>query len=371
MKKTISLLGALLVAQLLLAFGLSFTGPRLSARSADQPLFTLGGSEIDRITIEGPDKAKVVLAKAGGAWQLPDEGNFPADKARVDALVKTLEGLKEGLPVATTSQALARFKVGDDRFERRITLAGAGKTLATLYFGTSPSMREIHARRSGQSDVYSVAFATYQAPAKAGNWEDKTILQVPKKDIAAIDVAGLHIARVVPPTPTPAKAGAPSSTGTSGAATSATKASSNTVAPAAPEAAQPEWSATGLAKGEALATEGADKLAGLLADLRIDAVLGKDAKPDYGLDHPVLALTLVKADGQKIDYALGREKDGKTYILKASTRDEYFRLPDYTASPLLDAAKRDKLLAASKAPHAPAAKLGKPAAKLGKPAAKG
>ncbi|MBU6484133.1 MAG: DUF4340 domain-containing protein [Betaproteobacteria bacterium] len=337
MKKTISLLGALLVAQLLLAFGLSFTGPRLSARSADKPLFSLAGGDVDRITIEGPDQAKVVLAKVGGAWQLPDEGNFPADKARADALVKTLEGLKEGMPVATTSQALARFKVGDDRFERRITLAGAGKTLATLYFGTSPSMREIHARRSGQRDVYSVAFATYQAPAKAESWEDKAILQIPKKDIEAIDVAGLHIARVS----------------------------------VTPEAAQPEWEATGLAKGEALDTKAADKLAGLLADLRIDAVLGKNAKPDYGLDRPVLALSLVKAGGQTIDYALGKEKDGKTYTLKASTRDEYFRLPDYTASPLLDAAKRDKLLAAPEASHAPAAKLAKPAAKLAKPVAKG
>lgn len=378
MKKTISLLGALLVAQLLLAFGLSFTGPRLSARSADKPLFSLGGSDIDRITIEGPDKTKVVLAKVGGAWQLPDEGNFPADKARADALVKTLEGLKEGPPVATTSQALARFKVGDDRFDRRITLAGAGKTLATLYFGTSPSMHEIHARRSGQRDVYSVTFAVYQAPAEAGSWEDKAILQFPKKDIEAIDVAGLHLARVSsppspalsrspsPPPPPPAKVGASGTAGTSGAATNATTATTTSggkVAPVTPEAAQPEWAATGLANGEALDTMAADKLAGLLADLRIDAVLGKDAKPGYGLDHPVLALSLVKAGGQKITYALGKDKDGKTYVLKASTRDEYFRLPDYTASPLLDAAKRDKLLAAPEASHAPAAKLGKPVAK--------
>ncbi|HEV2219598.1 MAG TPA: DUF4340 domain-containing protein [Casimicrobiaceae bacterium] len=341
MKKTISLLGALLVAQLLLAFGLSFTGPRLSARSADKPLFSLGGSKVDRITIEGPHQDKIVLAKAGGAWQLPDEGNFPADQARADALVKTLEGLKEGMPVATTSQALARFKVGDDRFDRRITLAGAGKTLATLYFGTSPSMREIHARRSGQRDVYSVAFATYQAPAKAESWVDKAILQVPKKDIEAINVAGLHIARVAPP-PAPGS-----------------------------NAARPGWEATGLATGQALDTGAADKLAGLLAGLRIGSVLGKDAKPDYGLDHPVLTLSLVKAGGQNIGYALGKGKDGKTYTLKASTRDEYFRLPDYAASPLLDAARRDKLLAASEASHAPAAKLGKPAAKLGKPVAKG
>ncbi len=92
-------------------------------------------------------------------------------------------------------------------------------------------------------------------------------------------------------------------------------------------------------------------------------MLGKDAKPDYGLDHPVLALSLVKAGGQKIEYALGKAKDGKTYTLKASTRDEYFRLPDYTASPLLDAAKRDKLLGTPTTRQEPAAKLGKPEAK--------
>ena len=170
MKKTISVLGALLVAQLLLAFGMSFTGTKLAGRATDEPLLSLGGSQVDHITIEGPDQAKVVLAKVGKAWQLPDEGGFPADRTRTESLLKTLEGLKQGLPVATTAEALARFKVADDRFERRVTLAGGGKTIATIYFGTAPSMREIHARRAGQHDVYSVAFATYQVPAKAGEW---------------------------------------------------------------------------------------------------------------------------------------------------------------------------------------------------------
>ena len=342
MKKTISLLGALLVAQLLLAFGLSFTGPKLSGRATDEPLLSLGGSQVDRITIEGPDQAKVVLAKVGGSWQLPDQAGFPADRTRTESLLETLEGLKEGPPVATTSDALARFEVADHRFERRVTLAGGGKTLSTIYFGTSPSMREIHARRAGQSDVYSVAFATYQVPTKTGDWEDKTVLQVPKKDIEAMEVAGLHITRVPPPPSPPAP--------------SAAKA-------AAPEAAQPAWQATGLAKGQALSTEAADKLADKLAELRIGSVLGKDANPDYGMDKPVLDLTLVEHGGRKIEYALGKAKDGKSYTLKASTRDEYFGMPTYTAEPLLDAAKRHKLLAAPPASHEPAARLGQPEAK--------
>lgn len=364
MKKTISLLGALLIAQLLLAFGLSFTGPSLSARATDKPLLALGGSQVDHITIEGPDQAKVVLAKVGAAWQLPEEDGFPADKARTESLLKTLEGLKEGLPVATTSDALARFKVADDRFERRVTLASGGKTLTTLYFGTSPSMREIHARQSGQGDVYSVAFATYQVPAKAGDWEDKAVLQIPKKDIETIDVAGLHIARVPPPAPTPAAAKAASpgaaNAGAAPAASTTTTAATGTVPPAP---AQPEWQATGLARGQALNTEAADKLAGLFAELRIGSVLGKAANPAYGIDKPVLDVTLVEHGGRKIEYVLGKAKDGKSYTLKASTRDEYFGMPAYTAEPLLDAAKRDKLLVASPASHAPATKRAGPEAK--------
>ena len=368
MKKTISLLGALLVAQLLLAFGLSFTGPSLSARATDKPLLSLAGSQVDHITIEGPDKAKVVLAKVGSAWQLPEEGGFPADKARTESLLKTLEGLKEGMPVATTSDALARFKVADDRFERRVTLAGSGKTLATLYFGTSPSMREIHARRSGQGSVYSVAFATYQVPAKAGDWEDKAVLQIPKKDIEAIDVAGLHIARAPPPPPAPAVAKAATTVAANAGAAPATSTTTTTAtatgtAPVAAEAARPEWQASGLVKGQALNAEAADKLADLLAELRIGSVLGKAANPAYGMDKPVLDVTLVERGGRKIEYVLGKAKDGKSYTLKASTRDEYFGMPAYTAEPLLDAAKRDKLLAAPAAAHEPTAKLGKPEAK--------
>ncbi len=277
MNRTLIWLGGLLAAQILLALGLNFTGPSLASNRTRTPLIALGKGTVDRITLEGPDKTEVVLAKVGSAWQLPGEGNFPADSTRVSGLITSLEGLKEGLPVATSADARNRFKVSDDAFERRIALAAKGKTLATIYFGTAPSMREIHARRADQSNVYSVQFATYQVPTKIGDWEDKAILQVPRRDIDAIDVAGLHIA------------------------------------------------------GDTLDTGAADHLAGLLADLRIGHVIGTTAPPAAGLDKPVLTLTLVKAAGQKIDYALGKAADGKSYTLKASTRPEYFALPTYVA----------------------------------------
>ncbi|HSQ81988.1 MAG TPA: hypothetical protein VLU54_12810, partial [Casimicrobiaceae bacterium] len=165
-----------------------------------------------------------------------------------------------------------------------------------------------------------------------------------------------------------AKAGAPPPPSASASAKAGTHPSpspspSASAKAAAHEAAQPTWQATGLPKGQALSTEAADKLADLLAELRIGSVLGKDANPDYGMDRPVLDVTLVAHGGRKIEYTLGKAKDGKSYTLKASTRDEYFGMPTYTAEPLLDAATRDKLLAAPPASHEPAAKLGKPEAK--------
>jgi len=57
MEKTIRLLVILLAAQLLLAVGMSFTGPNLAAAHPNTPLFSLGGKQVDHLTIEGPDGA--------------------------------------------------------------------------------------------------------------------------------------------------------------------------------------------------------------------------------------------------------------------------------------------------------------------------
>ncbi len=325
MKKTIQLLSALLAIQVLLAVGLGLTGPNLSARAADTPLLAMKKGVLDHITIEGTDKAKVVLAKASGTWRLPQVDGFPADADRIGQLIDQLESLKRGLPVATSSGASKRFKVSEASFERRITLKGGGKTLATLFLGTSPSMREVHARKAGQKDVYTVDFATYDVPVQEKDWEDTDILQIPEADIAAIDVNGLHITRTGEAAP-PATA----------------KAATDRQARSGTTQARPVWRAA----GAHLKPQAADNLAERLANLNIGAVLGTQAKPGYGLAQPVLSLTVTRKNGQRIGYRLGKMSDGQAYALKSSTRSEYFRLPLYAAEPLVEAAKRGTLLAA-------------------------
>lgn len=306
MNRTLFVLAGLLAVQVIAAAGLGFAHSAISGPAKETPLVPLVGHPADRITIEGPDKAKVVLADAKGTWQLPELGNFPADPTRVKELVDALSGLKEGLPVATTRDAQTRFKVSDTDFERRITLESGGRALGTLYFGTSPSMREMHARRAGQSDVYAVQFASWQMPVKTTDWENKTLLQIPVKEITAIDVSGLHLVRG--------------------------------------DDKDTSWQASGLAAGETLDSKAADALASSLADLEFDHVLAGAPSADDGLAAPVLEITVTKRGGASVVYRVGKSKDGKTYTLKSSARSEYFALPTYAAEPLIAAAARDKLL---------------------------
>ncbi len=317
MRKTIGLLSILLAAQLLLAVGMSFTGPDLAAVRPDTPLIELGGSSVDRVTIEGAGNERIVLARGGEGWVLPEIGDFPADKGKVDGLLDRLRGLKRGLAVATTEGAQKRFKVSDDAFERRLSLAQGDHALATLYLGTSPGMRRVHARTREDDAVYTAEFAVYDAPVKPEDWEDKALLQIPRQEIAKISLAEFELRR------------------TPGDATG----------DAAQQSAQPVWSAEALAEGETVNQANADALAQNLAELRIGSVLGREAKPEYGLEAATLVLSVQRKGGEVIEYRLGKRDQQNDYVLKVSSRPEYFRLPLYTADTLIKSAAREQLVA--------------------------
>ena len=324
MRKTIGLLSVLLAAQLLLAVGMSFTGPDLTALRPDTPLIAFDGSSVDRLSIDGADNERVVLARTGDGWVLPERGDFPAAATRVEGLLERLGGLQRGLPVATTEAAQKRFKVDDQTFERRIELARSDDTLARLYFGSSPGVRRVHARADEDTAVYTVEFGLYDAPAEAEEWEDKAVLQITRDEIDRIEVAELVLRR------------------TPGDAAGGTSAQDD-----GPKPAPANWSGQGLQQGETLNQAGAEALAEKLAELRIGSVLGREPQPEYGLDAPQLVLTVQRNGAEAIEYRLGRRDQEKDYVLKVSSRPEYFRLPGYSAEPLIEAAGRDTLVAAS------------------------
>jgi hypothetical protein len=80
--------------------------------------------------------------------------------------------------------------------------------------------------------------------------------------------------------------------------------------------------------------------------LSFSAVLGREAKPEYGQEAPVLDARLGLASGDTPSYRLSRLADatavlgsGGSYVLKVSDQPWYLKLADWAVEPLLKATR--------------------------------
>ncbi len=320
MTKLIQWLAVLLVLQLGLVVGLNLIQTGLSTPTSQMLLISIGDIEIDQLTIADAQGEQVHLRKKEGSWIIPIDGDFPADQEKVKTILVKLLALQRGLPIGTTPAALQRFRVEENNFERRITLHSDEILIADIFLGTSPRARMAHARSSKDTSVFEIKLATYEVPVTSEEWQDERVVQVPYPDIDAIVLPGVvSLVR-----------NRPSDTGT------------NTNADATPV---PElWSSPELGPGESIHQESADALAMKIAVLRIIDVLGKDLETIYELTPPQLTLVIETTNNDTVVYEIGAIEGEDDYVLKASTRPEYFRVPGYLIKSLIQAADRDAIV---------------------------
>jgi len=338
-RRTHKTLATLLGVQLALAAGLAAWSARGAIAPPPSALLAFDKDKVDRMTIEGPDQLRTDLARKGDRWVVTQAGGFAADPTRVAQLLGRLSTLKQGPAVATSGDAAERFKVADSSFERRIELDAGGRRVAAMLLGNAFGARQTFARRAGNHDVVSVDLPTYDVPAKPDDWLDKAVLQVPRGEIAAIDVAGLQLHHV-----DAAAAGAAQAASAASAARSAAAAASGPATTAsAPAAAAPTWRADGLDPSEHLDPAAADKLAGTLADLRFTSLRGHDEAARKDLTAPELSFSVQRRGGQPVDYRLYKLPAGDEHALVVSSRPETFTLASWQARPLIDAAARKAL----------------------------
>ncbi len=297
MTKLIRILAVLAVIQAILAIVLLAGGSGLQGPAPGKTLLAFSPDSVDKITLLGKDKARVVLQRRDGHWQTED--GFPADKYKVDRLLKKLAGLKAGLPVSTSESALTRFQLDDDGYQRKILLDSGGKTIASLTLGSGAGARKTHARAGDSHQVFSIALGTWDTPVKVDDWRDKTVLQIKKDSIEKLTADGFEVQRQ-----------------------KAEEKDDLTL-----------WTASDLPEGKIINQKAINELVTRLGTLRFDKRLGNEAKPEYGLDKPALAFT-VTADSKALTYRFGKHKDNSDYILKRSDRDDYFSIPGYTVDSL-------------------------------------
>lgn len=355
MRRVIIPLSILLIVQLAVALLLSLRRDPLAGARVDTPLLQAGiVKSADQIVIEGQESkpaagagtapgrqtTHVELARKAGTWVLPEQFDAPADASRVNTLLDHLSALKRGLPVATSDAALKRFKLVDSDFERRVLVKGGGKTLDTLYFGSSPGLRKSDARTSADHAVYAVDLPTYELPTDVGSWLDADLLRADTAKLAELDVGGpsgdtVQLVRQASP------AGNSSSSSSSGGGGS-------------PQTAT--WTDPALAGSKRIDSTHADALVEDLSDVHTDAVLGTAAKAEWQQDHPALTLALKDDKAHTVDWTLSKPTSGDFYVLKSSAHPWYFSISSAQGKALVEAGGRDQLIVATKAQAKPEAK---------------
>jgi hypothetical protein len=286
-------LSALLVAQLALALLLGLRGTDLAPAAAQGVLLDFPRDAVSQIRIAGADGDEVELVRAEGVWRLPALGDFPAASFKVAGLLDKIAAAERRLPVATSAEALRRFRVADDAFERRIRLAADGRELGVLYLGDSPGFRRLFVRVDGEQAVHEAEIGLFDAPSAASDWADRTALHLDEDSIRRVELADITLERV-----------------------------------------EHGWQLADLAPGEALDQAAAARAVRQLANLSFAAVLGTEALPEYGLDTPALSIRILLTSGEVIEYRVSRTES--PIALAVSGRQQIFELADYTGRDLAE-----------------------------------
>jgi hypothetical protein len=267
-----------------------------------EPLFEgLAADQFVRLTIKDPGGEQIVLAKAADGWVLPEMDDYPCSDTTISDLVTKIVELKVGRPVTQTPASHKRLKVSEQDFVRLIEFSLADGSSHELYLGSSPSYGAIHVRVGGQDQVYLASdLSTAEAPVRPASWVDTLYFSVPSDQVVSVTLDNAHGHFEF----------AKDDGGT--------------------------WTMQGLAPDETFDEAGFTSLVSGASSVRLIRPLGKEIKPDYGVDEPqaVIVVRTREAEGTAKAYVLqvgAKSDEDQSYVLKSSESPYYVRVAQYVA----------------------------------------
>lgn len=178
MSRTVILLLVLLLLQCAIAASIFWPDTIDENQLTQAPLAPFTATVVDEIRISDGFDNETLLMRDGQNWIMPDFNNLPVDIDRVDTLLQSITQRDGSWPIAQSLTARQRFQVADYHYQRRLIFLSEGESLATIYMGTSPGYRKVHARNENHDAIYSINFSNFEAPAFSGGWLDPRLLQV-------------------------------------------------------------------------------------------------------------------------------------------------------------------------------------------------
>lgn len=293
--------------------------PRQRPAETAQPLWMFDGGQVVSLVIEDSTGSKVQLNQRAGAWVLPTADDYPADAAKVSALLEKLATLKTGRLITQTSASHRRLQVDVQEFNRRLTLTlNDGKT-HTLYIGSSPSGGAVHIRLDGQNQVYLTSELTaWDANAAASGWIDTAYLTLTPDEVTGIEISNAN------------------------GSLSFTRAAEG-------------WQTAASIPAEKTLNSGAlETLVNRLSSLRMVAPLGKNLRPEYGLNPPRASVSLTLQNGSILRLEIGEmQGESQNYAVYASSAQYAVLVSSFSVEDLLNVTLNDYLSDAATVTPAP------------------
>ena len=298
MNRRNQILAAVVVIQIL-AVGIVFL-PRLAPANTQSATLFAGLKAADVISLAILDQSGkgVELVKQNGQWVLPAHGDYPANPDSINSLLEKIVGLQTDPLVTRTSASHKRLQVADDDYIRRIDFKLTDGSSHTLFIGSSPGGVSAHIRAGGQDAVYLARnLASYDVSADVIGWVDPVYFSVAQDKIISATIENAHGMW------------------------------------AFEKDAQGNWTMKGLSAAEKFNPDSLAPLLSTISSLRLTSPLGKEVKPEYGIDKPGAVVTLTtqgETSGNNLTSTLRiGAKDAKdgSYVVISSESPYYVRVP--------------------------------------------
>lgn len=300
MNKMIFAALVLLVAQIGLALTLHIGNEGIEAGTPDTLFLSFSPEDVQSIEITNAEGETMVLEKGQNGWVLPAHFSAPVDGNKVQSLLTSLAGVKQGFIVATSADAATRFKVDADDFVSHVVLKGADQPLADLYVGTSPVFRQVHARRGDSNAIVSIQLSSLDLENSPDKWLDTSLAKIKDEDLLGLYIKDIKLKKEAD-----------------------------------------GWRLEGMREGEKLNRSEVDALVAQARGLTIVDVLDP-AKVSALFRSPLIRFTTVTKEGGEIEYLMVKGDDD-SYVLKISDKDLYFKVVGPAAESLQNVT-RDKLV---------------------------
>jgi hypothetical protein len=324
MSKTNRILVVLFFVQVLLLMGMRLGGHEETQTQPTKVFEGFDAAKVTKIEIKGeppesdkdPKQPSVTLTKEGATWGIAGADNYPADQTKVEEFLEKLGKLKARGAVLTKAVNHKKVEVADDKYQRKLTLTHDGKELV-VFLGSSPSFKNVHIRKGGSDDVLQVGdFTAWEAGTRAWDWVDRAYVKIPDKDVWGLRVQNKHGSITLD------------------------------------RAMTGEWTAQGV--NGPLKKSVIDDLVRKASTMNLEEPVGKNEKPEHGLDAPLATVTLITGtssiagklpDEMKTDVIkVGglTEKDSRHFV-KATTSSYVVQVAKWAVDPFVTKTAKDLL----------------------------